>query len=302
MTRDVRTMWKDAEPEDEVMVDFFRPHTADPLAGAPCPPPELVQASQMGALPPPVQERVARHVGQCAVCQALRGALDDPALASLTPEESQRILARVRAPLCRSGRAFVVGWQFSAAAALIGLVALGFVLFRQSRHAPAAPASEIAGGAPSVFQLAQPELPARAGTDLVWRGPGDSGAAADLDRGLEPYRAGDFAEAARRLTALRDRQPHNAAVHFYLGMSDLFLGADAQAVTALEQTERIVKDDPDLARETAWYLALAYRRTGQIQRAAGQLDALCRGGSSRAARACIGLSELSKESSGPQSR
>ena len=85
-------------------------------------------------------------------------------------------------------------------------------------------------------------------------------------------------------------------------MSDLSLGSDAQAVTALEQAERTVQDDADLARETAWYLALAYRRTGQIQRAAGKLEALCRGGSSRAARACSGLSELSRGSSVPQSR
>jgi tetratricopeptide (TPR) repeat protein len=285
MTRDLRTMWKDAEPEDEEMAGLFGPHTTGPS----CPPPELLQASQMRTLPQPVQARVARHVEHCVMCQALGEALDDPALASLTPEESARILTRVRAELGRSRRPFVAWWQFAAAAAAVALVAFGLVLFRASRNAPAA----LAPGEIAVLQLEKPDLPARTGTDLVWRGPTDSGAGADLGRALEPYRAGDFAEAARRLTALLDRQPQNPAVLFYLGVSDLFLGADAQAVTALEQAESFVRDDVDLARETAWYLALAYQRTGQIQRATAKLDALCRGGSTRAARACIGLSGLS---------
>jgi TolA-binding protein len=303
MTRDLPTASKDGDPEDEVVAALFRARTADHLAGPPCPAPELVQASQMGTLPAPLQERIARHLGGCVVCQALVEALEDPAVARFTPEDSTRILTRLRADAGRSRRMIFAWWQLPAAAAVVALVGLAVALNRESTSLPGPPApGEIAAGAPSVFQLDKPEFRAGASSDLVWRGPADSAAPTELDRALEPYHAGDFAEAARSLTALLDRQPQNATAHFYLGLSDLSRGSDAEAVTALEGAERTVQGDAELARETAWYLALAYRRTGQIQRAGAKLEALCRGGSSRAARACIGLSELSKASSVPQSR
>ena len=67
MTRDPWTMWSDAEPEDEAAAALFRPRGAEPV----CPPPALLQASQIGTLPAPVQERVARHVEQlCRVSGA----------------------------------------------------------------------------------------------------------------------------------------------------------------------------------------------------------------------------------------
>src|SRR6185295_11417919 len=100
--------------------------------------------------------------------------------------------------------------------------------------------------------------------------------------------------------------------HFYLGVSELFLDRGAEAVTALETAQRLAKDDADrrrdvlqeatnapaggpqadLQHEAAWYLALAYRRAGQADRAAATLDALCHGESNRAARACAALREL----------
>lgn len=303
MTRDPRKMWSDAEPEDETMAAVFHPRDAGPPATASCPPPELVQASQMGALPPHVQESVARHVEHCVVCQALGEALDDPSVGDLTPDERDRILMHIRTGLGRSTPIFVRRPLWLPAAAVVALVAVGSVLVWQSRSAP----PQIARGvqqpdAPTVFQLEKPAIPARTGTELVWRGSPDSGAAEDLTRALEPYRTDDFAEAARRLTALVSRHPQSASGHFYLGVIELFLAANADAVSALENAERLAKDDPDLAREAAWYLALAYRQTGQRERAAGKLDALCRGRSARAGQACAGLSELSSETSAPRSR
>jgi hypothetical protein len=88
------------------------------------------------------------------------------------------------------------------------------------------------------------------------------------------------------------RHPQNAAGHFYLGISNLFLYRDADAVTALEAAERLAKNDTYLLHETAWYLALAYRRTGQVEQARARLDALCRSGSTRTARACAGIPEV----------
>ncbi len=299
MTRDPRTMWNDAEPEDEAAAAVFRPRGAEPV----CPPPELLQASHMGTLPTPVQERVARHLERCVVCQALGDALDDPSVGEITPDERDRIRARIRTGLGESAPTFGRSRWWLPAAAAVALVAIGSVLVWQTRNTPPRIARDVRQpDAPSVFQLEKPAIHARAGTDLVWRGSPDSVEAGDLARALEPYRTNDFAEAARRLRAFVSRHPQSASGHFYLGVSELFRAADADAVTALENGERLAKDDADLARETAWYLALAYRRTGQRERAAGKLDALCRGGSVRAGQACAGLSELSRQSSAPGSR
>ena len=299
MTRDPWTMWSDAGPDDEAAAAVLRPRSADPV----CPPPALLQASRSGTLPTPVQERVARHVERCVVCQALGEALDDPSVGEITPDERDRIRARIRIGLGEPALRFGRGRWWLPMAAAVALVATGSVLVWQSGEIPPPIARDVRqADAPSVFQLEKPAIPVRAGTDLVWRGSPDSVEAGDLARALEPYRTNDFGEAARRLSAFVSRHPQSASGHFYLGVSELFRAADAGAVTALENSERLAKDDADLARETAWYLALAYRRTGQRDRAAGQLDALCQGGTVRAGQACAGLSELSRQSSAPGSR
>ncbi len=298
MTRDPWTMWNDAEPEDEAAAGLFRPRRAEAV----CPPPELVQASQTGTLPAHLQERVGRHVEHCVVCQALVEALDDPSVGGLTPDERDRIRTRIRTGLGRSAPAFVRGRWWLPAAAVVALVTIGSLVWQSRIIAPEIARDVEKPDAASVFQLEKPGIHARAGTDLVWRGSPDSEAAQDLTRALEPYRTDDFAEAARRLRALVGRHPQSASGHFYLGVSELFLAADANAVTALENAERLAKDDADLAGETAWYLALAYRRTGQHERAATRLRALCRGRTPRSDQACGGLDELSRRSAAPGSR
>ena len=293
MTRDPRTTWNDMGPDDEAAAGFFRPRF-DEAAAMPCPAPELVQASRTGTLPSPLQERVAAHVERCVVCQTLAEALDDASVGNLTPEEHDQILGRIRTELGRSKRAFFRNplWQWSAAAAGVALLAAGWMLVRQSRSGPTS----------SVFQLEKPAIRTPATTDLLWRGATDSGAPEDLTRALESYRADDFAEAARRLRALLNRYPQSAAGHFYLGVSELFLHRATDAVTTLEAAERLAKDDADLAHEAAWYLALAYRQTSQTERAAAKLDALCRGQSAQASRACAGLRELTASSPAPGAR
>jgi len=85
-------------------------------------------------------------------------------------------------------------------------------------------------------------------------------------------------------------------------VSELFLDRSADAASALENAERLAREDADLAREAKWYLALAYRRLGQDARAADQLDALCKAGVPRSEQACAGLRELSTSPRAPRSR
>jgi TolA-binding protein len=289
-------MWNDAEPDDAAAAAFFRPRSDEAQAG--CPRPDLIQASQAGVLPPELQQRVAAHVAHCVVCQALVDALDDSSVGSLTAEEQARIRQRVDGELSRLPRALVWNRSWHLAAACAVLVAAGSLFVWQSRQRPTAPTPD----ASSVFHLEKPSMRAPDKDDLVWRGASRPEEAQDLARALEPYDANNFAEAARRLQQVVSRYPQSAAGHFYLGVCDLFLGRDADGATALENAERLAKDQPDVAREAKWYLAVAYRRLGQNARAAAQLDALCLGGGPRAVQACAGLRELSTSSPSPRSR
>jgi cytochrome c-type biogenesis protein CcmH/NrfG len=249
------------------------------MKSASCPSPELVQASRMEALPPGVQERVAAHVLGCETCQALSTALDDPEIAEPTPEERVRLRARVRGSVADeplgAPKHGLRTWFIAAAAVVTGGIVTALVW--QFTTSPPEPAGV------SLPRLDKPALPARGG--LVWRGAGTT-AAEELARALEPFNANDFPESARRLDAFVNRYPENPHGHFYLGVSRLFVGADRDAVVALEQAERLARADADLSGDIAWYLALGYARMNQLERAAGTLDRLCRTQHVLAARAC----------------
>jgi cytochrome c-type biogenesis protein CcmH/NrfG len=251
----------------------------------PCPLPELVQAYQMETLPPGVQQRVGTHVLNCESCQALLEVLDDPEIAEPTPEERRRLHARVRAGVADepsiATKHDVRTWFIAAAAVLVGCVATA--LMWQFTTSPRQPAPV------SLPRLEKPARPAPDG--IVWRGSAAAEAQA-LARALEPFDANDFPESSRTLTAFVSRYPQNADGRFYLGVSRLFVGADADAVVALEEAERLVRDDADLTGHIAWYLALAYARVNQVERASGKLDGLCRTQHVRAAQACTTLREL----------
>jgi cytochrome c-type biogenesis protein CcmH/NrfG len=248
-----------------------------------CPLPELVQAYQMETLPSGVQQRVGTHVLSCESCQALLEVLDDPEIAEPTPEERRRLHARVRAGVADepsiAATHDVRTWFIAAAAVLVGCVATA--LMWQFTLSPRQPVS--------LPRLEKPARPARDG--LVWRGSAAAEAQA-LAPALEPFDADDFLESSRTLGAFVSGYPRNADGRFYLGVSRLFVGADADAVVALEEAERLGRDDADLAGHIAWYLALAYARVNQVERASGKLDGLCRTQHVRAAQACTTLREL----------
>lgn len=291
------TEWNDIDPAHDA-AQFFR--RADGRPGVPCPPPELVQASRMGALPPELQGRVAAHVERCVVCQTLGAALEDSSVGELTAVEQKRILERVHAELEASTRPRVANRmrQTGMAAAAVVLLIAGTVLVWQSRRAAPAPsvpqvAAKVTRPAASVFQLQKPAIRLPVPSDPAGRRSSKPGERDDLAQALEFLRKDDFAEAARRLQAFVRRQPRNATVHFYLGVTELFLQQDHEAVTALQAAERLADPDEDLGREATWYLALAYHRTGQFEQAKDRLEVLCRGQGRRVMVGCAGIRELS---------
>ena len=137
---------------------------------------------------------------------------------------------------------------------------------------------------------------------ILWRGDKDADperAARELASALEPYQRDEFDAAARRLTEVARQHPTSAAAHFYLGISDLFLRREADAIAALETAKRLAGADPVLADDTTWYLALAYQKAGQREPAVRELRLLCEAKSVHAARACTGLQELGVQEATP---
>jgi hypothetical protein len=289
---------------DASAAEFFRPRGRQASDGPACPAPGLLRAFHAGTLSPPMQERVGSHVAGCVMCQLLGEALTDSST-DILPEEDDRILARIRTELGASTAASRAHFMRPAlaAAAAIAIVSASIALW-QSRVDPV-PADES-----SALRLEKPavRLP-NARTDLVWRGPANAAPVDELSAALEPYRADDFEEANRRLASLVSRYPGDGFAQFYLGVTQLLSGSRTpmvnaptrytQAVAALEAAERLTVDDRELAHEASWYLALAYERTGQRQRASDKLRLLCRDGGVHAEQACAGVGELAGASTLP---
>jgi len=147
-----------------------------------------------------------------------------------------------------------------------------------------------------ILEKAPVRLPASAA--MVWRGGADadsdraSAELKELEIALEPYRAGNYAEAELRLTRLAKKYPRSAEARFYLGVSQLFLNKDQEAVGNLKEARSLA--DRTLSGQAAWYLAMAYHRVGQNDLARPLLEKLCGAASKTSPRACAGLDELSK--------
>ena len=113
--------------------------------------------------------------------------------------------------------------------------------------------------------------------------------AAELTAALTFYRDENYAEAAKKLEAVAKQFPRGVESQLYLGVAQLRLQENAEAVTSLSAAQKLgagqFRDD------ATWYLALAYRGTGDIENAAAQLQKLCQGASSYAERACAGIQE-----------
>ena len=148
-------------------------------------------------------------------------------------------------------------------------------------------------GTPSVFRLEKPPVRLPLSAAMVWRGEGDTDRARfaeEFKAAMVPYRADDYGPAAARLARLAGEFPDSPEVSFYLGVCQLFLAHDQDAIGSLGRAQ--TRATGDLAREVSWYLALAHQRTGQADRAEALLSGLCQGSNPYSAQACAGIQEL----------
>jgi TolA-binding protein len=276
-----------------------------------CPKPALVQAARAGVLPAEVRDRLNEHVAHCAACAALASDLFTLDEAPLPVSEQERIWDRIRSGIAveeLSAQAKAprsAWWRFllrpmpmamAAVAVVLGTIGVRLVqhphefaaVVSQTRQ-PAAVTPPPAG----VLRLEKPPVMLPAAAVLLWRGAPDAGNAPrqELRDALVPYEKDRYAEAAERLEALAGKYPALAEAHFYLGVCRLFLDRSADAATSLNEAHRLAH--PALAGDAAWYLALAYHRSGRDGDARPLLEKLCSAAGKDSAKACSGLKELS---------
>jgi tetratricopeptide (TPR) repeat protein len=152
---------------------------------------------------------------------------------------------------------------------------------------PSAPGS-------NAFLLEKPPVRLPASAVMIWRGEEDQGSsqAKELEQALVPYRTDDYAVAEARLAKLSQKYPGSREARFYLGVCQLFLNKNQEAVASLAAAASLSRKP--LTGETDWYLAIAYHRSGRDDDARKLLERLCRTGGKDSVRACAALSEFYK--------
>lgn len=212
----------------------------------------LLAEMAAGQLEAEGSRRVLEHVEGCAACSQ---ELD--ALAGLVGALAERVDAR----RAESARREWHRWAGLAAAAALLVLFGGWLASRRA----ASP------GAEHVAALVD-RRPITAPASLL-RGDGAQRGAA-FERGMEAYRAGDYARASRELAALHAERAGDRLVGLYLGIALLQSRDAADSERAARLFEEI-QDAPGLLGERArWYLANARLAAGDVDGARRVLEAL----------------------------
>jgi len=266
------------------------------------PPLELLRAARHDGLPDELQTGIARHLSENAWSRTLaEGA--DPVDASLSLEDQNRLLDRIRAETVQRRRSLWNRlWIPALATAAIGVLIVAVVRRADQGNRPIEPGTAApvtaspAAAAPQVvprFQLVldKPDVKLSPGA-LTYRGKvGDKGFLADVKPALDAYRQGDYTAAEREFSALAPRYPQSVEIAFYQGVARLFLNELAGADAALATAEHL--NEPTFAPDVAWYRAIVDERAGRLADTRTRLAALCsEGGHARQAQACDAATRL----------
>jgi len=295
-----------------------------------CPEPTLVLASEGGVLPAELNAQVIEHLSRCPVCTLIKRDLAEIDGALLPDQAREAIWRRIRAGMAVEDEPFretrVAGrwWQSIfqpwPVAAALAVILVGFsvlVTVNLMRRSPERPQDVALNGTPvppiqppsqpgssqplsptaeSAFRLQKAAVTLPATGVMVWRGHADDGNAQvspqikDLAGALAPYRTDNYAVAADRLEHVRRKYPRLAEAPFYLGVCQLFLNQNQEAVANLKMAQALARKQ--LAADAGWYLALGYHRSGLDNEARPILEKLCHSAGKDSARACAALGEL----------
>lgn len=263
-----------------------------------------------GRLDAATRDSLLDHVGSCARCAGVFRAVRAAALEATRAERKAETARAARPALARPWLARP--WLAPVAAVLATATAV-VVLSRQAMSPSVAPetiaTSPVArpsaaplGDAASLattpslapvfdFPVEKPPVVIAAERLLAQRGRAqDQAWLTSFARALDPYRAGDFEEAARRLAVVAESQPDVAEPALYLGVSLLLGGRASEAIAPLERARGLVGE----ARraEVAFYLGCAQARSGDLDAARPTLEGACRAKADHSEKACEALHRL----------
>lgn len=158
-------------------------------------------------------------------------------------------------------------WRFfSAAAAILVLIAAAIWIF------PKQPSTEKLFA--DYYTSYDSDL------DIRFRQSGQTTNPADtpLTKGLRAYAQKDYAGSIPQLEAYLMENPNHLVSLFYLGLSKMEEGRDAEAI---QQFDAVQKAGQEYSEESTWYLALLYVKNNRIDEAKSLLNTLIRPGSGR---------------------
>ena len=269
---------------------------ANRAAAGACPKPELLMAAQSG-VPLEAAQAIDRHIALCPICQQLSRDLAEHEFPPVSAAEDRRIRARWQSAGTQSAHSWLRSWQMLTLTAVITASVIVMVVVRSTGQAPMAAKIDTRAVRPipattGLFTLAKAAIKVPATSVLTFRGDANGGKAyvGDLAAALQPYRADDYTEAARRLESLSRKYPDAAEPLFYGGVSLLFLNQNDAAIRLLETARQ---DPGDTLRDDiAWYLAVAFDRAGRTADARREAEALCMDPGEYKERACAAANAL----------
>lgn len=238
----------------------------------PCPDDVALAGFYEGSLAPEIAEGWRDHLAACPACVAR--ARDARAfVSSMAPVRHRPVLRP---------------WALAAAAGLAGLaILLGWRAATAPR--PAAPALVATTEKREIVVDKAPYTP-DADEGLLWRGGAEPPPAdGSFAWAMEPYLGDEFEVAADRLERCVSLHPDDDRARFYLGVARLLDGNPAASV---EPLLAVAGGASDRAGDAAWYLALAYLKTGDAKAAAPHLRRVGSGVGREADRARILLREI----------
>jgi hypothetical protein len=263
-----------------------------------CPAPDLLLPAVEGVLPEPGLTRVREHLATCPLCRELSTALDNAASEGPSLQERGRLDAR----FAGLGRRRFPSWMAAAAAVLLTAGAAAWVSLLPEFRPPVPGEPPRSAPAPSrapafVLALKKPsiELPAAA---LVLRGSTVEPYISALVAALDPFRRGQYDDAARRLAAVERQYPQKPHVPFYLGVSELLAGRPGDAIAPLQRSRSLAADGTAIHADASWYLAVALERQARRDESMLILTDLCGSGGARNDEACLALHGLLSPAAG----
>jgi hypothetical protein len=241
-----------------------------------------------GRLAPEAHAAVQQHLSACETCRANEAHLRDFAAQVRVDEPPATVTAATPTPRT---------WWTPALGIAAALALIVWAASRTGNQLPAPiedpPVAVITPTPMPLLPLDKPDVRLGSGA-IAWRGAASENAyLADLKAPLDAYRTGNYGESDRLFAELAPRYPSAFEIHFYQGISRLFLDDARGASVALAEAERIatttVATDSTLFTDIVWYRAVADQRAGDLDAASRHLRRLCDTPGTRQAQSCGAL-------------